>query len=220
MIASVRGTLAFVGPDHVVVDVQGVGYELLVPGSTRAGLPRVGEAVTLYTAMQVREDALVLFGFLTAAERQLFRMLLGVNGIGSKAALNILSGTTPERFHLAIAFEDVAALTRLPGVGKKTAQRLILELREKIGFPPGDATGDAALAGAGAAPPPYPVGEAVEALAALGYSRAEAAAAINAAAAELGAAGVGSDGTGAGGGPRLSARDLVRQALRHLGRTG
>lgn len=204
MIASVRGTLAFVGPDHAVVDVQGVGYELLVPGSTRANLPRVGEPVTLYTAMQVREDTLVLFGFSTPAERQLFRLLLGVNGIGSKAALGILSGTTPERFFLAIAFEDVTALTRLPGVGKKTAQRLILELREKVGRPLGDGIPGGPDAGEAAPAAAQPVGEAVEALAALGYTRAEAAAAVQRAGAALG--------------PEPSARDLVRHALRHLGR--
>ncbi len=201
MISFLRGSLVRTGAQTVVLEVGGVGYELVVPTSTLARAPAPGETTTLYTHLQVREDSLVLFGFASPAECQLFRLLLGVTGIGSRAALGILSATTPERFLMAVAFEDVAALTRLPGVGKKTAQRLILELRERIGYPLADVVAGQAPA---AAPAHGPAEEAAEALVALGYPRSEAAEAVRRARAELG--------------PDANAKALVRHGLKHLAR--
>lgn len=172
MIAFLRGRLAWSGADQAVIDVGGVGYRVYVPSSTRACLPEVGREVKVYTFLHVREDALTLYGFASEAEFQLFELLLGVSGVGPKVALGILSGVTPEGFRRAVVCEDLATLTHIPGVGKKTAQRLILELKDKVG-----AVGPIStemIAAAGPSLPGDAWAEALEALVSLGYSRAEA----------------------------------------------
>jgi len=178
MIAHLRGELVAAGADWVVIDVAGVGYRCLVPGSTRSRLPAPGAAVQLHTSLQVREDALTLYGFLTQAEYDVFELLLRVDGVGPKVALAVLSTIDPESFRRAVAFEDITALCRVPGIGKKTAQRLVLELKDKIGALPGAAGSPGDLPGAAAPPADDAWAEATEALCALGYSRGEAVAAL------------------------------------------
>lgn len=205
MIAHVRGALYATGIDSVVVDVGGVGYRCLVPSSTRSRLPVSGQEVTLFTSMQVREDSMTLYGFLTHEEYDLFELLLRVEGIGPKVALGVLSATTPDLFRRSIAFEDITALCRIPGIGKKTAQRMVLELKEKIGsVGPADAknTGGAVAAIALTGGESDPGMEALEALMALGYSRVDSAQALEKARKEAGEA------------PRTET--LVRLGLKHL----
>jgi Holliday junction DNA helicase RuvA len=117
---------------HLLIDVNGVGYELEAPLSTFFTLPETGQAVTLFTHLAVREDAHVLYAFATESERALFRILLKVSGIGAKMALAILSGMSADEFSRCVADEDVASLVRLPGIGRKTAQRLIVEMRDRL----------------------------------------------------------------------------------------
>ena len=132
MIGRIAGTLLEKHPPQVVVMSHGVGYELDVPMSTFYNLPRTGEPVELLTHLVVREDAHLLYGFLTANERNAFRQLLKVNGVGPKVALSVLSGLSVEDLAVAVAAQDAARLTKVPGVGRKTAERLVLELREKL----------------------------------------------------------------------------------------
>ena len=132
MIGSLRGKLISRRPDNVIVEVGGVGYQVNVPLSVLANFPEEGSSVFLHIYTHVREDALHLYGFTTEDEKRIFTTLLGVTGIGPKMALNILSGIAHDDFINAIEKEDVALLCRIPGLGKKTAQRLILELREKL----------------------------------------------------------------------------------------
>lgn len=205
MISHVRGTLFAALTDAVVVDVGGVGYRCLVPSSTRSRLPAAGQEVLLYTSMQVREDSMTLYGFLSGEEFDLFELLLRVEGIGPKAALSVLSATTPDLFRRYVAFEDITALCRIPGIGKKTAQRMVLELKDKVGSV---GPADSKAAGAGIAAIALTSGEpdagmeALEALMALGYSRVESAQALEKARKE------------AGDSPRTEA--LVRLGLKHL----
>ncbi|MFO7172689.1 MAG: Holliday junction branch migration protein RuvA [Bacillota bacterium] len=207
MIAHLRGRLHAAGPDQVVVDVGGVGYRAYVPASTRSRLPATGREVFLYTSLQVREESLTLYGFLDPAELELFEALIGVSGIGPKVALAILSAASPEELRRAIALGDVAFLTRLPHVGKKTAQRLVLELKEKLGGVAGAARGQPGAAAAPGAAPADPVlqawSEAMEALVSLGYSRAEASEAL--------------EQVRPGVPPGADTAELVRAALRWLG---
>lgn len=189
MIAHLRGELVAALADAVIVDVGGVGYRCLVPASTRSRLPAIGQTVLLQTSLQVREDSMTLYGFLTPAEFDLFELLLRVDGIGPKVALGVLSNATPDSFRRAIAFEDIPALCRVPGIGKKTAQRLVLDLKDKVGNIGPDAGVEPiglALAG-GNSLPSDPFAEAVEALMGLGYSRVEAAGAIDRTRQEAGA---------------------------------
>ena len=158
MIAHLRGTLLDSSYTGCVVDVGGVGYEVAIPLSTFDRLPRVGEAVELHILTQVREDAITLFGFSTPEEKKLFSALIQVTGIGGKLALNILSGMSVANFCDAVANRDVKALSRISGIGKRTAERMVLELHDKLegfGFAPGsgempagnlDSINDAALA--------------------------------------------------------------------------
>jgi len=139
MIALVRGTLVYKSVDHVIVDVGGVGYRLFIPLSTFYTLPDSGD-VSLYTHTHVREDALQLYGFLTLEEKELFRILIGISGIGPKLAVNILSHIPVSDLKNAIATGDVKRLSGLPGIGKKTAERLVLELKDKVGPASGSAT--------------------------------------------------------------------------------
>jgi len=165
LIGRLTGTLSEKRPPTVVVDVQGIGYEVDVPMSTFFLLPATGSTVVLHTHLVVREDAHLLFGFATEEERRVFRQLLKISGIGARTALSLLSGMSVAELYLAVSSQDGARLTRIPGIGKKTAERLLLELRDKLG------TGaPAALAGSPAAAR----SDALNALIALGYSEKEA----------------------------------------------
>ena len=132
MIASINGTLTFKSPGHITVEVSGVGYRIFIPLSTFYELSDEGTMVRLHIYTAVREDAIHLFGFCTSEEKQLFEVLLTVNGIGPRLALGLLSGITPRDFIGAVFTEDRTTLTRIPGVGKKMADRIILELRDKL----------------------------------------------------------------------------------------
>jgi Holliday junction DNA helicase RuvA len=168
MIGRLSGMLVLKAPPLLVLDVGGVGYEVEAPMSTFYRLPSTGEKVALHTHLTVREDAHLLFGFATPAEKQLFRDLIKLSGVGPKLALAVLSGVSVEDFWLLVKNGDAARLTKLPGIGKKTAERMVLELREKAG----GAAGAASL-GSGAQPA-SPLAEARAALEALGYKPAEA----------------------------------------------
>ena len=171
MIGLLRGRVIQRQPPFLLLEVNGVGYEVEAPMSTFYDLPAGDEPVTLYTHLMVRDDAHTLFGFVRERDRALFRMLLKVSGVGGKMALAILSGMTADEFSLAVQGGDVAALTRLPGVGKKTAERLIVEMRDRLEkLEPAPASGAPATApAAGGAD-----ADAVDALVALGYKPAEA----------------------------------------------
>lgn len=172
MIGRLTGTLLEKHPPTLLVDVGGVGYEVDAPMSTFYQLPGLGERVTLHTHLAVREDAHQLFGFATAAERRLFRALIKVSGVGPRLALTILSGISAEDFARCVQEEDAARLTKLPGVGKKTAERLVIEMRDRLEeAPPTLPGGPQAAAGAGGGDP---VRDAVDALVALGYKPQEA----------------------------------------------
>ncbi len=132
MIGRIYGKIIDKQPPQLLVDVQGVGYDIASPMSTFYQLPNLGEVVTLHTHLVVREDAQLLYGFASLAERSLFRTLIKISGVGPKMALTILSGMNANEFILCVQDSDVAALVRLPGVGKKTAERLIIELRDKL----------------------------------------------------------------------------------------
>lgn len=174
MIGRLSGTLLHKRPPEIVVDVGGVGYELQVPMTTLFQLPDVGETVTLVTHHAVREDAHTLYGFAGERDRELFRSLIKVSGVGPKLALTILSGMDSEHFARAVQGGDLSALVALPGVGKKTAQRLLVEMRDRIA--PWREPGDAGAApSAAAGPRPDKRADAEQALVALGYKPAEAA---------------------------------------------
>lgn len=172
MIGSLRGRLVAKAPPQALIEVAGVGYEVEAPMSTFYTLPPVGSELTVLTHFVVREDAQILYAFATEAERALFRSLLKVSGVGPRIALAILSGVSVDAFAQCVQAQDVAALTKIPGVGRKTAERLIVEMRDRVGAegvagglsPPGVA--GAAAGGA--------EGEAFAALVALGYKPAEA----------------------------------------------
>ena len=205
MIGRLKGTLASKQPPGLMIDVGGVGYELEAPMSTFYDLPAVGESVTLFTHQVVREDAHLLFGFARESERRLFRALLKVSGVGAKMALAVLSGMSADDFARCIETDDVTALTRLPGIGKKTAERLVVEMRDRLS----DAELREALPAAGAgeggtaaaASVDDPVADASSALVALGYRPAEASRMIR---------GVATAG--------LSTEEIIRQALQATGR--
>jgi Holliday junction DNA helicase RuvA len=172
VIGLLRGRLLSRQPPTLLLDVQGVGYEVDAPLTTFYELPEVGTEVTLYTHLAVREDAHTLYGFLKPGDRSLFRMLLKVNGVGARLALAILSGMETSRFISCVQEGDSAALVRLPGIGKKTAERLIIELRDRLASGQGGmsvASGESAAAAASS-----PVEDAVSALVGLGYKPQEA----------------------------------------------
>ncbi len=172
MIGRLRGTLALKQPPLLLVDVNGVGYEVEAPMSTFYQLPTLGDTVVLHTHLVVREDAHLLFGFASESERRLFRTLIKVNGVGAKLALTILSGISADEFARSVQDNDTAALVRLPGVGKKTAERLIVEMRDRLadweggGFP--------GAVPAAVAPATEGTRDAISALIALGYKPPEA----------------------------------------------
>lgn len=171
MIGFIRGRLAHKEPPYLLVDVQGVGYELEVPMSTLFALPELGAEVTLRTHLIARDDHQTLYGFSTEDERQLFRGLLKVNGVGAKVALTILSGISVEAFKACVRDEDKATLVKLPGVGRKTAERLIIDMRDRITSASNGARGGAPVTLSGHA---EPRAEAFNALVSLGYKPGEA----------------------------------------------
>jgi Holliday junction DNA helicase RuvA len=172
MIGRLTGLLAEKNPPQLLVDVGGVGYEVDVPMSTFYNLPALGERVSLLTHFVVREDAQVLFGFLTAEERATFRQLVKISGIGPRTALSILSGLSVAELAQAVSLQESGRLIKVPGIGKKTAERLLLELKGKLGA-------DLNLPGASAAQGDA-AGDIQQALVALGYSEKDAAAALKA----------------------------------------
>ena len=187
MIAMLRGALVEKGIDHVLVDVGGVGYRVAVSLSTLAALPAVGHTATLHTELIVREDSLSLVGFATVDERAAFDLVTGVQGIGPKLALSILSTLEPHQLAAAVRAGDPARLTRIPGIGKKTAERLVLELRDRLPVA-------VALTKAGTTPG----SDVLNALMGLGYNDREAQAAVK----QLP--------------PDLALTDAIRQALKLL----
>jgi holliday junction DNA helicase RuvA len=198
VITFLHGTLVEALPTQVVVDVKGVGYEALIPLSSYDKLPQPGHEVRLLTHLAVREDAHTLYGFMTQAERDLFRLLINtVSGIGPKLALNVLSGVSVTAFRGAVANGDVKALSQISGVGKKTAERIVVELRDKVG-----AAGawEAASAQRSLSPADQKVNDAVLALIALGFKQVEAHDGVRSVQASLG--------------PGASVEELVRGCLK------
>jgi holliday junction DNA helicase RuvA len=166
MIGRLSGTLVEKNPPQILLDVQGVAYEVDVPMSTFYNLPNLGEALTLFTHLVVREDAHLLFGFGSENERQAFRQLIKISGIGARTALSVLSGLSVAELAQAVTMQDAGRLTKIPGIGKKTAERLLLELKDKLG---------ADVASAVGVHRPAPVtADVLNALSALGYSDKEA----------------------------------------------
>lgn len=169
MIGRLSGQILQKQPPELLIDVNGVGYEVSAPMSTFYALPDIGERIIIHTHMVVREDAQLLYGFATESERALFRILIKINGVGPKLAITILSGIAAEDFIRCIHDNDSAALVRLPGIGKKTAERLIVELKDKVGTEDdaSEASGSAGLSASSTIK--SPIGDAVSALIALGY---------------------------------------------------
>jgi holliday junction DNA helicase RuvA len=188
MIGRIQGILVEKDFPQVIVSCNGVGYEIDVPMSTFYPLPRTGEEVTLLTHLVVREDAHLLYGFVTAQERAAFRQLLKISGVGPKVALSVLSGLSVDDLAAAVATEDAGRLTKIPGIGKKTAERLVLELRDKLPKTVSAVRNEARAGG----------GDVVSALLALGYNDREAQAAVKQVAGDLPLA------------------DAIRQALKQL----
>jgi holliday junction DNA helicase RuvA len=196
VIGFLKGRLAVKQPPMLLVDVGGVGYELEAPMSTFYGLPATGESVSLFTHLVVREDAHILYGFGSEGERRLFRGLLKVSGVGPKIALGILSGASVEDFLRIVEAEDVAMLTRIPGIGRKTAERVIIEMRDNVQKLKQTAPAGAYTAASlGAAPSAQ--SEAFSALIALGYKPPEIARLLKAA-----------------DEPGLSTTEIIRRALK------
>ena len=165
MIGRLSGTLVEKNPPQILLDVQGVAYEVDVPMSTFYNLPNLGEALTLFTHLVVREDAHLLFGFGSETERRAFRQLIKISGVGARTALSVLSGLSVAELAQAVTMQDAGRLTRFPGIGKKTAERLLLELKDKLGA-------DVA-AGVGVHRPAPVTSDVLNALVALGYSDKE-----------------------------------------------
>jgi len=166
MIGRIQGILVSIHPPRLLVDCQGIGYEVDVPMSTLYQLPQAGQKITLLTHFQVREDAQQLFGFATETEREAFRQLIKISGVGSRTALAVLSGMSVNELAQAIALQEAGRLTQVPGIGKKTAERLCLELKDKLAPDLGIATGKPQALDANS--------EVLQALLALGYSEKEA----------------------------------------------
>ncbi len=173
MIGKLSGILAEKNPPQIVLDVQGVGYEVDVPMSTFYNLPALGEAVVVLTHLVVREDALLLYGFATTGEREAFRQLIKISGVGPRTALSVLSGMSVQDLAQAITLQEAGRLIKVPGIGKKTAERLLLELKGKLGADMGIATAGGSMASADQA-------DILQALVALGYSDRDAALALKA----------------------------------------
>jgi holliday junction DNA helicase RuvA len=175
MIGFLRGKLIHKAPPLLLLDVQGVGYEVEAPMTTFYNLPAIGAEILLHTHLVVREDAHILFGFSTEADRTMFRTLIKVNGVGPKLALTILSGQTAEEFHRCIHNNDTQALVRLPGVGKKTAERLVIEMRDRLPDLGDSPVSGPALVNSVMSPTiSNPKQEAISALCSLGYKPLDA----------------------------------------------
>lgn len=199
MITFLHGRLVEALPTQAVVDVHGVGYEVLIPLSSFDRLPAAGQEIHLLTHLVVREDAHTLYGFMSAGERELFRLLIHtVTGIGPRIALNILSGMPTAAFRAAVAAGDIKALSQISGVGRKTAERIVVELKDKVGA--ATALDPAAGSARPAAPVEQATHDAVLALVALGYKQPEAFETIRAAQAVLG--------------PQATVEQLVRAGLK------
>jgi len=200
MISFLEGTLAEAWPTRAVINCQGIGYELLIPVTTFDHLPKIGEKIRLLTHLVVREDAHTLYGFFSSGERDLFRLLLHhVSGVGPKTALSILAGSTPQTVRDAVATGDTSTLAKLKGLGKKTAERIVLELRDKLPALDSLAGGTPSERGSDHPPMSGNSQDALLALLALGYKSSEAQKALQ-----------GLDSS-------LPSGDLVREALRRLG---
>ena len=191
MIGRLTGTLADKNPPQLLVDCNGVGYEVDVPMSTFYNLPGLGEKVSLLTHFVVREDAQILYGFGSAAEREAFRQLIKISGVGPRTALSVLSGMSVADIAQAVTAQDAGRLVKVPGIGKKTAERLLLELKGKLGA-------DIGTGGAGAASDAQ--ADIQQALVALGYSEKEASAALKALPKDV----------GVGDGIKLALKSLTR----------
>lgn len=202
MIAFIQGELCEVGQDMIVVACQGIGYEIQVPVSVTQALPDLGNRVKIYTYTYVREDALGLFGFLTKDDLTVFKLLITVNGVGPKAALAILSSMTADELRFAILAEDAKAISKAPGIGPKTAKRMIIELKDKLDLESMiDNHGDSAADAAGNAEAAASVrDEAIMALTALGYSNTEAVRAVRA----------------VSGADEMDSETLLKQALKKI----
>ena len=200
MIGFLRGVLLAKKAPSLVLDVHGVGYEIDAPLSTFFKLPAVGEEVSLHTHLAVREDAHTLYGFSSESERALFRSLIKVSGVGAKLALGILSGISVEEFHRCIQTGNTAVLVKLPGIGKKTAERLVIEMRDRLPEMDGAAV-SAGTVGVSAFKEESPVADAVSALVALGFRPQDANAMVR---------GIPSEGK--------SSEDLIRLALQGKGK--
>ena len=196
MIGLLRGKILGKQPPQLLLDVRGVGYELEAPMTTFYDLPSVGTEVTLFTHLAVREDAHTLYAFVKLSDRDLFRSLLRVNGVGAKLALTILSGMDGQAFARCVQEGDAAALVRLPGVGKKTAERLIIELRDRLDAVPASDGATLTAGTVAAAGRSSPVEDAVNALVGLGYKPQEASRMVR----SVNAA-------------ELSSEEIIRQAL-------
>ncbi len=174
MIGRLCGKIIHKQPPQLLIDVQGVGYEVDASMSTFYQLPDLGSEVTLHTHMVVREDAQLLYGFVSESERALFRNLIKINGVGPKLAITILSGMSVDEFVICVQDGDATALVRIPGIGKKTAERLIIELRDRLKDNTPQGSTAPSLAASNSASFNSPVSEAVSALVALGYKAQEA----------------------------------------------
>lgn len=200
MITFLEGILTESLPTQIIVAVHGVGYQVFIPLSSFDKLPQPGESIKILTHLQVREDAHVLYGFMTTAERDLFRLLVNhVSGIGPKLALAVLSGMSVTRFKEAVVNEDAPALSRISGVGKKTAERIVLELKDKVGV---TAAWEAASAGHTPTVEQTSINDAVLALISLGYKQVEAHKVVTQAYKAAGGSG--------------NSEDLLRQSLKLL----
>ena len=178
MIGFIRGSLAEKGDGYIIVDVNGVGYEIFVPANSRAYLSSEGSEVMVYTAMTVREDDVSLYGFMRKGELDAFRKLITASGVGAKAAVSVLSAFSLEQLQQAIVFEDVKTLTKANGIGKKTAERIVLELKDKFSTEEGISASDTEESSDRGQILSDGRSEAVSALISLGYTRGEASGAL------------------------------------------
>ena len=178
MITYVKGELVEINDNNIVVECYGIGYEIMVPSSVLSGLPSIGEMVKIFTYQNVKEDALDLYGFLTKDDLTIFKLLITVNGIGPKGALNILTVISPDELRLAVLSDDVKAIQKAPGIGGKTAHKLIIELKDKLSIE--DVITKGATRIDVALPSQSARDEAIEALVSLGYSSSEAIRAVRA----------------------------------------
>lgn len=202
MISYIRGTLAEIEEDRILVDVGGIGYGIYMPGESITRLPAVGTEIKIHTYLNVREDAMQLFGFLTKDDLRVFRLVIGVSGIGPKGGLNILSCLSPDDLRFAVMAGDAKAISKAPGIGKKTAEKLIIELKDKLSIEDtlsrlGDSEEEPMVVSSGIS---EIQSEAVQALTALGYAASEAAKAVKLAAPS----------------PQDSVEDVLKAALKQM----